>query len=376
LKRCKGHLEILDEGDGFLRSLENNFSPDTRDTYVPEALIKSDNLPEGGYVEGYGKKQDSGSSNAQLCSVETINQIPLSAFSGFQSLQDQTSISPTEQLTMTRAMDDFTGRTLDMITPIGKGQRGLIIAPPKSGKTTILKHVAASIIDNHPDVDVFVLLVDERPEEVTDFKRGLKGAHVIFSSADQSIAMHMRMTRLALHTAILCAETGRDSVVLIDSLTRMSRAFNVETPSHGRTLTGGLGAGALAIPRKIFGAARNVEGGGSLTIMATILVDTGSRMDDIIYQEFKGTGNSDIVLSRKCAEKRIWPAVNINASGTRREELLLDGETYQEVTRIRGLLSPLDETTAMSTLLEYFQRGISPTDFPILSRSLFPGHGK
>ena len=232
----------------------------------------------------------------------------------------------------------------------------MIISPPKSGKTTILKHIAASIMANHPDVDVFILLVDERPEEVTDFKRGLKGAHVIYSSADQSIAMHMRMTRLALHTAILCAETGRDSIVLIDSLTRMSRAFNAETRSHGRTMTGGLGAGALAIPRKIFGAARNVEKGGSLTIIATILVDTGSRMDDIIYQEFKGTGNADIVLSRKCAEKRIWPAINLNASGTRKEELLLDDETYKEVTKIRGMLSSLDETTAMSTMLEYLQR--------------------
>lgn len=360
MKPLKGHLEILDRGFGFLRSLEKNFSPSTNDTFVPMALIKSHNLPEGGYIEGHGKKQDAGSQNAQLHSVETINQIPVSTFSRFKSLQDQTSINPTEQLIMTQGDDDFIGKTLDMITPIGKGQRGLIISPPKSGKTTILKHIAASIIANHPDVDVFVLLVDERPEEVTDFKRGLKGAHVIYSSADQSIATHMRMTRLALHTAINCAETGRDSVVMIDSLTRMSRAFNVETPSHGRTMTGGLGAGALAIPRKIFGAARNVEGGGSLTIMATILVETGSRMDDIIYQEFKGTGNSDIVLSRKCAEKRIWPAVNLNASGTRREELLLDDKTYQEVTRIRGLLSPLDETTAMSTLLEYFQRGIAP----------------
>ncbi len=359
MKPLKGHLEILDRGFGFLRSLENNFSPGTNDTFVPVALIKSHNLPEGGYIEGYGKKQDAGSPNAQLHSVETINQIPLSTFSGFKPLQDQTSINPTEQLIMTQADDDFIGKTLDMITPIGKGQRGLIISPPKSGKTTILKHIAASIVANHPDVDVFILLVDERPEEVTDFKRGLKGAHVIYSSADQSIDTHMRMTRLALHTAINCAETGRDSVVLIDSLTRMSRAFNVKTNSHGRTMTGGLGAGALAIPRKIFGAARNVEDGGSLTIMATILVDTGSRMDEIIYQEFKGTGNSDIVLSRKCAEKRIWPAVNLNASGTRREELLLDDETYQEVTRIRGLLSPLDETTAMSTMLEYFQRGIA-----------------
>jgi len=356
LKPLKGHLEILDRGFGFLRSLENNFSPGTDDTFVPAALIQNHNLPEGGYIEGSGKKRDARSQNAQLHSVDTINQIPVSTFSRFKSLQDQTSISPMEPLTMTQADNDFTGRTLDMITPIGRGQRGLIISPPKSGKTTILKHIAASIMANHPDVDVFILLVDERPEEVTDFKRGLKGAHVIYSSADQSIAMHMRMTRLALHTAILCAETGRDSIVLIDSLTRMSRAFNAETRSHGRTMTGGLGAGALAIPRKIFGAARNVEKGGSLTIIATILVDTGSRMDDIIYQEFKGTGNADIVLSRKCAEKRIWPAINLNASGTRKEELLLDDETYKEVTKIRGMLSSLDETTAMSTMLEYLQR--------------------
>lgn len=356
MKPLKGHLEILDKGFGFLRSLENNFSPGTNDTFVSAALIQSHSLPEGGYIEGNGKKQDAGSPNAQLHSVETINQIPIDTFSSFKSLQDQTSISPMEQLIMTQAADDFTGRTLDMITPIGRGQRGLIISPPKSGKTTILKHIAASIIANHPDVDVFILLVDERPEEVTDFKRGLKGAHVLYSSADQSIDTHMRMIRLALHTAILCAETGRDSVVLIDSLTRMSRAFNVNTQSYGRTMTGGLGAGALAIPRKIFGAARNVEHGGSLTIIATILVDTGSRMDDIIYQEFKGTGNSDIVLSRKCAEKRIWPAINLNASGTRKEELLLDDEAYKEVTKIRRLLSPMDEATAMSTMLEYFQQ--------------------
>ncbi|MDX2448306.1 MAG: transcription termination factor Rho [Desulfobacterales bacterium] len=358
MKPLKGHLEILDQGFGFLRSLENNYSPGKNDVFVPAALIKSYNLPEGGYIEGSGKKQDDRNSNAQLQSVEAINHISPDSFSSFQSLQDQTSINPTEQLIMTQAADDFTGRTLDLITPIGKGQRGLIISPPKSGKTTILKHIAASIIANYPDVDVFVLLVDERPEEVTDFKRGLKGAHVLYSSADQSIDTHMRMTRLALHTAIHCAETGRDSVVMIDSLTRMSRAFNVNTQSYGRTMTGGLGAGALAIPRKIFGAARNVEDGGSLTIIATILVDTGSRMDDIIYQEFKGTGNSDIVLSRKCAEKRIWPAINLNASGTRREELLLDEETYQEATRIRGMLSSMEETTAMSTILEYFQQGV------------------
>ena len=356
MKPLQGHLEITDRGFGFLRSLENNFSPSGQDTYVSAALIKSHKLPEGGYIQGYGQKKDNKRLNEQLQAVETINQIPFETFSKFKSLQDQTSINPTEQLTITQGPNDFTGRTIDMFAPVGKGQRGLVISPPKSGKTTILRHMATSILSNHPDIDVFVLLVDERPEEVTDFKRGLKGAHVLYSSADQSIAAHMRMTRLALHTAILCAETGRDSVVLIDSLTRMSRAFNANTRSHGRTMTGGLSAGALAIPRKIFGAARNVENGGSLTIIASILVATGSRMDDIIYEEFKGTGNTDIVLSRKCAEKRIWPAVDLNASGTRREELLLDPDTYQKATQFRGMIAGMDETEAMSTLLEYLQR--------------------
>lgn len=347
----------MDRGFGFLRSLENNYTPDKADTYVPAALIQRMRLPEGGLLEGTGEKQKPHSTNATLQSVETINQISLETFSKFKPLQNQTSINPTEPLTLTQGPEDYTGRVLDMFIPVGRGQRGLIIAPPKSGKTTILRQMASAISANHPDVDLFVLLVDERPEEVTDFKRGLTGANVLYSSADQSIETHMRMVRLALHTAILCAQTGRDSVVLIDSLTRMSRAFNVKTDSRGRTMTGGLGVGALAIPRKIFGAARNVENGGSLTIMATILVETGSRMDDIIYQEFKGTGNTDIVLSRACAEKRIWPAININASGTRREELLLDKEALQEATRTRGALASLDETVAMETLLEHFQKG-------------------
>ena len=359
MKPVSGHLEIFDKGFGFLRSIENNYHPNPGDTFVPAVLIKNHNLPEGGYIEGIGEKGDARNKNLRLHSVETINGIPLDSFFNFKPLQDQISINPTDRLIMTQADNDFTGKAIDLITPIGKGQRGLIISPPKSGKTTMLKHMAASIIANHTDVDLFVLLVDERPEEVTDFKRGLEGAHVLFSSADQSISKHMRMTRLALHTAILCAETGRDSVVLIDSLTRMSRAFNSETRSYGRTMTGGLAADALGIPRKIFGAARNVENGGSLTIIATILVETGSRMDDIIYQEFKGTGNTDIVLSRQCAEKRIWPAININASGTRKEELLLDEASYQDAIRIRRKLSSLDETSAMTTLLEYFQGTLS-----------------
>jgi transcription termination factor Rho len=213
--------------------------------------------------------------------------------------------------------------------------------------------MANSILANHTDTDVYVLLVDERPEEVTDFQRGLSGAHVLYSSADQQIGQHMRMTRLAVHTAICSAEAGRNAVIFIDSLTRMTRAFNADTDSHGRTMTGGLGINAMAIPRKIFGAARKVEHGGSLTIIATILVDTGSRMDDVIYQEFKGTGNMDLVLSRECAEKRVWPAIDVNQSGTRKEALLMDDDEYDRISAIRREVGDLDEVSAISRLIEY-----------------------
>ena len=355
MEQVTGHLEITDRGFGFLRAIENNYRPSPEDVFVHAGLIGDYQLPEGGLVAGMAVPGDPRSGNLKLETVETINNVTWDTFITYERLQNRVSISPEEKLIITQGNDDHTGRTIDMMAPVGKGQRGLIIAPPKAGKTTILRHMANSISVNHPDVDIFVLLVDERPEEVTDFKRGLKDAHVLFSSADQSIDQHMRMTRLAMHTAILCAEAGRDAVVFIDSLTRMSRAFNAKIDSRGRTMTGGLGANALQFPRKIFGAARNLEHGGSLSIFATILVETGSRMDDIIYQEFKGTGNTDLVLSRECAEQRIWPAININASGTRKEELLLDKDHHQEIIKIRRGLAHLSETQAMSTLLDYFQ---------------------
>jgi transcription termination factor Rho len=235
------------------------------------------------------------------------------------------------------------------------GQRGLIIAPPKSGKTTILRHMANSVVANHPDAKVFVLLVDERPEEVTDFQRGLADANVLYSSADQQIGQHMRMTRLAMHTAIRCTEIGQDAVVFIDSLTRMTRAFNIDTDSYGKTMSGGLGANAMEFPRKIFGGARKLENGGSLTIIATILVETGSRMDDVIFQEFKGTGNMDLYLSRECAEQRLWPAININKSGTRKEDLLMGPEEYEGMVNIRRSISQLDEVTAMAQFLSMIE---------------------
>jgi transcription termination factor Rho len=356
LKTVNGHLEIHDKGFGFLRSIEDNFEPTPEDVFVPAGLIQKFGLQEGSYISGAGGHGDGRNQNLRLEDVETINGLSPEESDRIVQLWNQTSINPTERFILTQSPKDLTGMALDTVVPIGKGQRGLIISPPKSGKTTIMRHMANAIIQNHPDVDVFALLVDERPEEVTDFKRGLVGAHVLHSSADQSISRHMRITRIAVHTAIRCAEIGRDAVLFVDSLTRMSRAFNIETDSRGRTMSGGLGANALAVPRKIFGAARNVEGGGSLTIIATILVETGSRMDDIIYQEFKGTGNMDLVLSRKCAEQRVFPSININASGTRKEALLFDDDQYRKSLEIRRGLADMDEVRAMSEFLEYLER--------------------
>ena len=348
MKPVTGYLEILDKGFGFLRSIEKNFKPDPEDTFVPLPIIRKYKLSEGAFVEGSGIKGDDKNTNLKLAEVEKINGILSEDYSDVASLQDQISIDPLEKFTLARNDKDIMGKSLDLITPIGRGQRGLIISPPKAGKTTILKHIASSIIANHPEVSVFILLIDERPEEVTDFRRGIREARVLYSSADQSMSQHMKMTKITMNMAMRIAETGKDAVVLIDSLTRMSRAFNTENRSHGRTMTGGLGTNALEMPRRFFGAARNMEDGGSLTVIATILVDTGSRMDDIIYQEFKGTGNMDLVLSRKCAEQRLWPAININQSGTRKEHLLLSKQELKDVIDMRRKVYGRDEVAALS----------------------------
>ena len=357
MEPVSGYLEIMDKGFGFLREIDENFQPRPENPYVPNSLIRKLNLREGSFIEGLGEKKDPRNPNLALIRVETINGLPFDEFSTIPMLQDQVSINPYERFILTQNEEDTVGKALDVIVPIGMGQRGLIIAPPKSGKTFILRHMANSVVTNHPDAHVFILLVDERPEEVTDFQRGLVNAHVLYSSADQQIGQHMRMTRLAMHTAIRCAEIGQNAVVFIDSLTRMTRAFNIDTDSFGKTLSGGLGANAMEFPRKIFGAARKLENGGSLTIVATILVDTGSRMDDVIFQEFKGTGNMDLFLSRECAERRIWPAININQSGTRKEDLLMDAADYNKIVEIRRKVAHLDEVSAMTqfiSLLEDF----------------------
>ena len=353
-----GHLEILEKGFGFLRSIDNNFSQSSTDTFVPGELISRADLPEGVFIEGTAVPGDGKNKNMKLETIEKINHVPAGKYAKVEAIQNKTSINPTKRFVLTRTPKDLMGKTLDMITPIGRGQRGLIISPPKAGKTTILQHMANAISNGYDDAKVFVLLVDERPEEVTDFKRNVENAKVLSSSSDQSIAEHLRMTRLTINTAVRWTEMGHDAVVFIDSLTRLSRAFNTDTDSRGKIMTGGLGANALAIPRQIFGSARNLEEGGSLTIIATILVETGSRMDDIIYQEFKGTGNMDLFLSRACAERRLWPAIHINNSGTRKEELLLEKEEYKQSIEIRRALSSMDETTALAHLLEHLDKSV------------------
>ncbi|HID39582.1 MAG TPA: transcription termination factor Rho [Calditrichaeota bacterium] len=349
----KGYLELYDKGFGFLRCIENNFRPMHSDIYVPANMIRQFHLREGHFVEGLADEVSGAQKKKpQLKELKSVNGISPKALAQTKELKFSTSISPDERLHMSLGQDDLTGNVLDIIVPIGKGQRGLIISPPKAGKTTILQHIAKAVEVNHPEVEVLVLLVDERPEEVTDFKRSFERVQVLFSSADEDARSHLRITRLTLNAAMRRAESGGDVLVLIDSLTRMGRAFNKETDSFSRTLSGGLGANALDWPRRFFGAARNIEGGGSLTIIASILVDTGSRMDEVIFQEFKGTGNLDLVLSRICAEQRLFPAINVNESGTRKEELLLNPEELKQINKLRRLLSEMREVEALAYLLE------------------------
>jgi transcription termination factor Rho len=355
LEQIKGFLEIFPKGFGFLRDIENNFRPVKSDIFVPGQMIRNFNLREGVFIQGAASKnaQDQKQS-MQLQKIMTINHKDTDEYGLIRELKTLTSINPNERIHLTLHEKDRMGKILDLLVPLGKGQRGLIIASPKTGKTTILKHIGMAIQKNHPEITLFILLVDERPEEVTDFRRGIESAHVLSSSADESVANHLRMTRLAMNTAIRMVENGKDVAILIDSLTRMGRAFNKETQSHGRTLSGGLAANALDLPRQFFGAARKIENGGSLTIMSTILVNTGSQMDEVIFQEFKGTGNLDLVLSSACAEQRVFPAIDINASGTRKEELIMDDDEYRRAAKIRRTLSQFKDAEGMSFLIRKF----------------------
>ena len=347
----RGILEITPQKHGFTRNPANNFLPSPQDAFVPPFLIQKYRLREGVEIEAVTQQAKGRVRNKPVKEILSVNGLAPEAFAKVPDIKSLTSIDPYEQLMTRKDNRDITGLVIDLFVPIAKGTRGLIISPPKAGKTTILKHIAVNVHANHPEVEVMILLVDERPEEVTDFRRTVD-ARVFYSSSDQSVENHLRIARLTMNHAIRKAEMGKDVLVLIDSLTRMSRAFNKESNTYGRTMSGGLDVRALEIPRQFFGAGRKLEEGGSLTVLATILVDTGSRMDDIIFQEFKGTGNMELVLSRKCADHRVFPAINLKESGTRKEHLILDEETLRISQKLRRYVINFDEVKAMELLIE------------------------
>lgn len=357
----RGILELLNEGWGFLR--QPSYQPSNDDIYIGQATVKRNNLKPGDFVFAQVRPPKEGDKYQGVLRVESINGHATQSdeIKVRREFENLTPLFPDEQLKMETLPDRVIGRIIDLIAPIGKGQRGLIVAPPKAGKTTIVKAIAQAIAENNPEVALMVLLVDERPEEVTDMRRFVKG-QVISSTFDEPAENHMRVTDLCLEQAKRLVEAGRDVVVLLDSITRLSRASNLTINPSGRTLSGGLDPAALYRPRRFFGAARNIEEGGSLTIIATALVDTGSRMDDAIFEEFKGTGNMELVLERELAERRIWPAIDVRKSSTRHEEKLFAGdETLQSVYHLhRMLANAKDNVDATESLIKLLKR--TPTN--------------
>ncbi|OWU65669.1 MAG: transcription termination factor Rho [Armatimonadetes bacterium Cent15-Ar3] len=335
---AKGILEVMNDGWGFLR--KETYQPSPEDTYVGQTLIKKLGLRGGDIVFGLCKPQKEGEKYRGLFRVESVNNQGLTTFTAKprKNFDELTPLFPDERLVMETSGDNIPTRIVDLISPIGKGQRALIVSPPKAGKTTMMKSIANAIAANHPEVFLMVLLVDERPEEVTDMRRSVRG-QVISSTFDEPAENHMRVAELCMEQAKRLVESGRDVVIMLDSLTRLSRASNLTINPSGRTLTGGLDPSALYRPRRFFGAARNIEEGGSLTIIASVLVDTGSKMDESIFEELKGTGNSEIILDRELSERRIWPAIDVRRSSTRQEQLLFNPGIYQGVVQLRRLMA-------------------------------------
>ena len=330
----EGILEIAEGGFGFLRF--DNFLTSEKDIYVSPTQIRRFNLKTGDKIKGISRLPNEGEKFGALLYVLTVNGDEPGVAIKRPDFEDLTPIFPTERLTLEDSPKDLSMRLIDLIAPIGKGQRGLIVAPPKAGKTVLLKKLANAIEKKHPEIEMIVLLIDERPEEVTDMKRSLtNGGEVIYSTFDEQPEHHVKVAEMVLARAQRLAEHGKDVVILLDSITRLARAYNLVIPSSGRTLSGGLDPGALHKPKKFFGAARNIEEGGSITILATALVDTGSRMDDVIYEEFKGTGNMELHLDRKLSEKRIFPAMDLNKSGTRKEDLLMSQDELEAIWMMR-----------------------------------------
>jgi len=349
-----GVLEIRQDGFGFLRSADSSYLAGPDDIYVSPSQIRRFSLRTGDTVAGKIRPPKEGERYFALLKVDEINFDSPDNSKNKVAFENLTPLFPNEPFTLERgngSTEDHTPRIIDLVAPIGKGQRALIVSPPKAGKTMMLQSIAHSLAANHPDCDLIVLLIDERPEEVTEMSRSVRG-EVVASTFDEPASRHVQVADMVIEKAKRLAEHKRDVIILLDSITRLARAYNTVVPSSGKVLTGGVDANALQRPKRFFGAARNIEEGGSLTIIATALVDTGSRMDDVIYEEFKGTGNSEIHMERKIAEKRIYPAINIDRSGTRREELLTKPDDLQKIWILRKLLHPMEEVVAMEFLLD------------------------
>ncbi|WP_148798517.1 transcription termination factor Rho [Campylobacter concisus] len=344
-----GILEITNEGYGFLRAVDANLSDSSNDAYVSNSQIRKFALRVGDIITGQVREPKDQEKYYALLKIEAVNYMPLADAKERPLFDNLTPLFPTEKLNLEYDPMKLTGRVLDLFTPIGKGQRGLIVAPPRSGKTELMKELAHGIAKNHPEAQLMVLLVDERPEEVTDMQRCVKG-EVFSSTFDLPALNHVRVAELVIEKAKRLVEMGKDVIILLDSITRLARAYNTVTPPSGKVLTGGVDANALHKPKRFFGAARNIENGGSLTIIATALIDTGSRMDEVIFEEFKGTGNSEIVLDRNISDRRIYPAINVLKSGTRKEELLQKPDELQKIWAIRSAIATMDDVEALKFL--------------------------
>ena len=358
----EGILDMSDQGFGFLRF--SNFLTSDKDVYVAPTQVRRFNLKTGDKIRGIARPPREGERFGALLYVVTVNDDEPGVAMRRPDFDDLTPIFPYERLSLEGSSRELSLRLIDLVAPIGKGQRGLIVAPPKAGKTVLLKKVAAAIQKGYPDIEMIVLLVDERPEEVTDMKRSLgEGGEVIYSTFDEMPQHHVKVAEMVLARAQRLVEHGRDVVILLDSITRLARAYNLVVPASGRTLSGGLDPGALHKPKKFFGAARKMEEGGSITVLATALVETGSRMDDMIFEEFKGTGNMELHLDRKLSEKRIFPAINLNKSGTRREDLLMSQEELEAVWKMRRALSNAGVQEVTETIIDYMAHTKSNKDF-------------
>ncbi len=360
-----GTLEVLQDGFGFLRSPDTSYLAGPDDIYVSPSQIRRFNLHTGDSIQGEIRTPKDGERYFALVKVDQVNGEAPENTKHKILFENLTPLFPTIPLTLEREIrgeENITSRVIDMIAPIGRGQRGLLVASPKSGKTVMMQNIAHAITANHPDVILIVLLIDERPEEVTEMTRSVKG-EVVASTFDEPATRHVQVAEMVLEKAKRLVEHKKDVVILLDSITRLARAYNTVIPSSGKVLTGGVDANALQRPKRFFGAARNIEEGGSLTIIATALVDTGSRMDDVIYEEFKGTGNMEIHLDRKMAEKRLYPAINVNKSGTRKEELLIEKDVLQKIWVLRKLLYPMDDLDAMEFLLDKIKATKNNADF-------------